>query len=91
MANHFAALKRMRIEKRRTQINRARKSRFRSEIKALRKLLDLKDTLAAQALLPKTFSLIDRAAKCGIVTKQTAARYKSRLHTRVKTLQASAA
>ena len=91
MANHFAALKRMRIEKRRTEINRARKSRYRSQVKALRKLLDHKDAGAAQALLPKTFSLIDRAAKCGIVPKQTAARYKSRLHARIKAVPAAAA
>jgi small subunit ribosomal protein S20 len=91
MANHFAALKRMRIEKRRTEINRARKTRFRSQVKALRTLLERKDAGGAEALLPKTFSLIDRAAKCGIVTKQTAARYKSRLHARIKSLQGSPA
>ncbi len=91
MANHFAALKRMRIEKRRTEINRARKTRFRSQVKALRTLLERKDAGGAEVLLPKTFSQIDRAAKYGIVTRQTAARYKSRLHARVKSLRGSPA
>jgi len=39
-------------------------------------------------LLPKTFSLIDRAAKWGIVKKNTAARYKSRLTASLKRLAA---
>jgi small subunit ribosomal protein S20 len=91
MANHYSALKRMRQQERREAVNRARKSRFRNQIKALRRLITQKDGTAAQALLPKTFSLIDRAAKWGIVKKNSAARYKSRLHARVKSLMAPAA
>jgi len=91
MANTFSALKRMRIEKRRTEINRARRSRFRKQIKALRKLLEQQEAGAAQEMLPQTFSLVDRAAKRGIITKNTAARYKSRLHARFKKLQPTAA
>ena len=91
MANHYSALKRMRQEARRTAVNHMRRSRFRNQIKALRRLIDKKDGASAQATLPKTFSLIDRAAKWGIIKRNTAARYKSRLHARVKTLQAPAA
>jgi glutamine synthetase len=43
-----------------------------------------KDAAGAQAELPKTFSVIDRAAKWGIIKKNTAARYKSRLAVRVR-------
>ena len=35
-----------------------------------------------------TFSVIDRSAKSGIIKKNTAARYKSKLHLRVKALAA---
>ena len=54
---------------------------------------DKKRTLAnaAQALLPKAFSMIDRAARLGVVKKNAAARYKSRLHARLKSLTAPAA
>jgi ribosomal protein S20 len=45
-----------------------------------------KDAKAAAELLPKTFSIIDRSAKSGIIKMNTAARYKSKLHQRVKTL-----
>jgi small subunit ribosomal protein S20 len=86
MANHFSALKRVRQEERRTVINRARKSRLRHQIRAMRRLLEQKDAGAAQAQLPLTFSIIDRAARWGIVKKNTAARYKSRLSARLKTL-----
>lgn len=81
MANHYSALKRARQIKRRTLVNRARKSRLRRQIRAMRRALE-KDLTAAEQLLPKTFSLIDRAAKWGIIKDNTAARYKSRLHAR---------
>jgi small subunit ribosomal protein S20 len=90
MANHFSALKRVRQEERRTAINHSRKSRLRHQIRAMRRLLDQKDASAAQAQLPRTFSIIDRAARWGIVKKNTAARYKSRLSARLKTLVAPA-
>ena len=37
-------------------------------------------------LLPETFSVIDRSAKLGVIKKNTAARYKSSLHLRIKAL-----
>ena len=52
--------------------------------------MDGKDVKAAEALLPKTFSLVDRAAKWGVIKVNTASRYKSRMHTRLKKLQVAA-
>ncbi len=89
MANHFSALKRARQEERRTVINRARRSRLRHQIRAMRRVLEQKDANAAQALMPATFSIIDRAARWGIVKKNTAARYKSRLNARLKSIVAA--
>jgi len=91
MANHYSALKRVRLEKRRTEVNRARKSRLRHQIRSMRRALASKDAAAAETLLPATFSMIDRASKWGIVKKNTAARYKSRLHLRLKSLASAAA
>ena len=90
MANTFSAIKRVRIAKRRTEINRMRKSRLRHQIRTMRRALDQKDSKTAQQLVPETFSLVDRAAKWGIIKKNTAARYKSRLTGRLKSLTASA-
>ena len=88
MANHFSALKRVRQTEKRTEFNRRAKTRLRHQIRAMRKVLAAKDAKAAAELLPKTFSLIDRSAKAGIIKKNTAARYKSNLHARVKALSA---
>jgi small subunit ribosomal protein S20 len=89
MANTVSALKRVRMTERRTAINRTRKTRLRHGIRAMRRVLDSKDVNAATALVPKTFSLIDRAAKWGIIKKNTAARYKSRLTLRLRKIAAA--
>ena len=88
MANTVTAIKRVRIAERRTAVNRSRKHRLRHQVRALRRLLEAKDATAAAALAPKTFSLIDRSAKWGIIKKNTAARYKSRLTARLRKLAA---
>ena len=89
MANTVTAIKRVRIAERRTEINRTRKHRLRHQVRALRRLLEAKDAAAAAALAPKTFSLIDRSAKWGIIKKNSAARYKSRISLRIRKLTAA--
>ncbi len=86
MANHYSALKRVRQTERRTDINRRSKTRLRHQIRDMRKLITEKNASGALALLPVTFSVIDRSAKLGVIKKNTAARYKSNLHLRIKAL-----
>ena len=89
MANTYSAIKRVRQTERRTEVNRKNKTRLRHSIRAMRRALAGKDAkTAAPALLPQTFSEIDRSAKLGIIKKNTAARYKSKLHLKVKALAA---
>ncbi len=88
MANTFSALKRVRQIERRTEYNRKNKTRLRHQIRAMRRAIAGKDPKAASELLPETFSIIDRSVKTGIIKKNTAARYKSKLHVKVKALQA---
>jgi small subunit ribosomal protein S20 len=90
MANTVSALKRVRVTERRTDANRVRKSRLRHQIRSMRRALDSKDAKAASELVSKTFSLVDRAAKWGIIKKNTAARYKSRLTIRLRKISATA-
>ncbi len=90
MANTVSALKRVRMTERKTEVNRTRKTRLRHQIRAMRRLLDAKDAKGAAEIVPKTFSLVDRAAKWGIIKKNTAARYKSRLTLRLRKLTANA-
>jgi small subunit ribosomal protein S20 len=86
MANTVSSIKRIRITEKRTATNRMRKSRLRHQIRAMRRLLEAKDTQGADKLMPSTFSLVDRAAKWGIIKQNTAARYKSRLTLRLRSL-----
>ena len=88
MANTYSALKRVRQTERRTEYNRKNKSRLRHQIRAMRRALAGKDPKAAADLLAPTFSIIDRSVKTGVIKKNTAARYKSKLHTRIKALSA---
>lgn len=81
----------MRQTERKTLVNRMRKSRLRHQIRAIRRLIEQKDASGAQAALPQTFSMVDRSAKWGIIKKNTAARYKSRLVKRVRSLTPAAA
>lgn len=88
MANHVSAVKATRVTERRTEVNQVRKTRLRHQIRAMRRALEAKDSKQATALLAPTFSIVDRAAKWGIIKANTAARYKSRLHSQVKKLAA---
>lgn len=87
MANHYSSLKRVRITERRTAVNKIRRTRLRHAIRAMRRAVEKKDLAGATALLSKTFSVIDRSAKWGIIKDNTASRYKSRLHARLKSLE----
>jgi len=88
MANTISAVKRVRQAERRTEYNRKNRTRLRHQIRAIRRAITSKDAKAAGELLPATFSLIDRSARTGIIKMNTAARYKSKLHLRVKALSA---
>jgi small subunit ribosomal protein S20 len=84
MANHFSALKRVRQTDRKTAVNRLAKTRLRHQIRAMRRGLSAKEQPDLNALMQKTFSVVDKAAQKGYIKRGTAARYKSRLHGRVK-------
>jgi small subunit ribosomal protein S20 len=90
MANTISSLKRMRMTERKTVVNRMRRTRLKHQIRVMRRALEEKDGGTATKVLGETYSLVDRAAKWGIIKKNTAARYKSRLTARLKSLTASA-
>ena len=79
MANHKSAEKRVRQNAKRNEINRSKRSKLRTQIKKLRATLTTADKGQAGELLNPTVSLIDKAVNKGLIHKNTAARYKSRL------------
>lgn len=84
MANHFSALKRARQTVTKTAVNRANKSLMRTSLRNLRTALAGTDTAAAEKSYSEIVSVLDKSAKKGIIHKNTASRYKSRLAARVK-------
>jgi small subunit ribosomal protein S20 len=64
---------------------------MRTQIRKMRRLLAAKDVQGAQAALPATYSIVDRAAKWGIIKQNTASRYKARLTANVQKLAPPAA
>jgi small subunit ribosomal protein S20 len=86
VANHRSALKRIKQTRVRTERNRIHRSRLRNQMKKLRTAINSKDKAAAQALLLPTFALIDHSIRKGILHRNAAARYKSRLSLKLKAL-----
>jgi len=79
MANHKSALKRVRQNVKRNEINRSNRSKIRTQIKKLRAAVAAADKNLSGELLNPTVSVIDKAVNKGLIHKNTAARYKSRL------------
>jgi small subunit ribosomal protein S20 len=86
MPNHKSAEKRDRQNEKKRVINRNNRSKVRTQIKKLRAALTASDKNQSQELLNPTISLIDKAVNKGILHKNTAARYKSRLTSHVSSL-----
>ncbi len=86
MASHKSALKRIKQTAKREELNRAHRTKLRHQIRKLRTALATKDKAATQAALRPTLALIDHSVHKGILHRNTAARYKSRLSRRVNAL-----
>ena len=78
-----SALKANRQNIKRREANRQLRSRLRTSLKAIRKSLDDKDVDAAKTALNQTVSIVDKMATKGIIHRNTAGRYKSRLARRL--------
>ena len=89
MANHVSAIKRYRQSQRRRLINQMSRHRLKTQLKKLRAAITSGKAAEAKALLPETFGVIDRSVQKGVVKKNTAGRYKSRLTKRVNALIAA--
>ena len=78
-----SALKANRQNVRRREHNRQLRSRLRTALKAIRASLDSNDVDGAKNALSQTVSIVDKMATKGIIHRNTAGRYKSRLTARL--------
>lgn len=90
MANTSSAKKAVRKIERRTKVNRARRSRMRTQIRKAEEAIEAGDAAAAATVLRETEALIMRSAQSGVIHKNTASRKVSRLSARVRTLAQAA-
>jgi len=79
MANHKSAAKRARQALKRRIRNRQAKSQIRTAMKKMRKFVEDNQIEEAKNFLPELVSLVQRKANRGIIHKNTAARYVSRI------------
>ncbi|MGE0445300.1 MAG: 30S ribosomal protein S20 [Vicinamibacterales bacterium] len=78
-----SALKANRQNVKRREQNRQMRSRLRTALKAIRASLDANDVDGAKKALSATVSIVDKMATKGIIHRNTAGRYKSRLSARL--------
>ncbi len=83
VATHASALKAHRQSLENRDRNRQFRSRLRGALKSIRAAIDSGDLTAAKSALKQTISLIDRMATKGVIHRNAAGRYKSRLQTRI--------
>ena len=83
MASHASALKAHRQSLNNRDRNRQFRSRLRTALKSIRTAIDGNDLAGAKSALKDTISLIDKMASKGVIHRNAAGRYKSRLTTRI--------
>jgi small subunit ribosomal protein S20 len=83
VASHASALKAHRQSLKNRERNRQFRSRLRGALREIRIAVDGSDIAAAKKALKQTVSLIDKMTTKGIIHRNAAGRYKSRLTTRL--------
>jgi small subunit ribosomal protein S20 len=90
MANTKSAKKATRKIARRTEINKARRSRMRTSLRHVEAAISSGDKEAAQAALVAAQPSLMRAASAGVIHKKAASRKVSRLTHRIAKIGAAA-
>jgi small subunit ribosomal protein S20 len=83
VASHASALKAHRQSLKNREHNRQFRARLRNALRSVRSAIDGNDLAGAKTALKQTISLIDKMAAKGIIHRNAAGRYKSRLTTRM--------
>ncbi len=84
MPNTKSAIRRVRRVKKQTQVNRIRRSKYKTAIKQMELLLKSKDKEKAKKYFSKFQSVLMQVAKSGVINKKTAGRKISKISKRLK-------
>jgi small subunit ribosomal protein S20 len=90
VASHDSALKAHRQNIQRRERNRQFRTRLRSALRDIRAAIDAGSPDEVKDALRQTISLVDKMAGKGLIHRNTAGRYKSRLAARVTRKSAAA-
>ena len=83
MPNTKSAIRRVRRVKKQTQVNRIRKSKYKTAVKQMELYLKAKDKLKAKKYFSKFQSILMQVAKYGIISRNTAGRKISRISKKI--------
>ena len=86
MANTSSAKKAARQAVKRTEVNKSRKTRMKTEVRKVEEAIAGGDKTTAAAALRAAQPVLARSAQKGVVHKRTASRKVSRLAARVKAM-----
>jgi small subunit ribosomal protein S20 len=87
MANHKSAIKRIRQTAKRTEYNRAFRSRARTFVKRAKVAIDAGNAKTAEEETRLAIQELDKTASKGVIHKRNAARRKSRLMKQLNALK----
>lgn len=87
MANHKSAIKRIRQTAKRTEYNRAFRSRVRTFVKRAKVAISAGNTKSAEEETRLAIQELDKTASKGVIHKRNAARRKSRLMKQLNALK----
>ena len=90
VASHDSALKAHRQNVKRREHNRQLRTRLRNALRDIRAAIDSGDPTNVKDALRATISMVDKMASKGLIHRNTAGRYKSRLSARVTKRSAAA-
>ena len=83
MPNTKSAIRRVRRVKKQTQINRIRKSKFKTAVKQMDSLIKSNEKEKAKKFFAKFQSILMQVAKSGVISKRTLARKISRVSKKI--------
>ena len=88
MAHHKSALKRIRRNERRYEVNHARMGRIRTFVKKVEAAIEAGDKSAAQTAYQEAMPELMRGVTKGVLHKNTVSRKLSRMSARIKNMAA---
>ena len=86
MANTKSAIKRIRRISKQTEVNKARKSRYKNALKKMNVLIENKKKTDAIKFLPKLNSELMKIVKTGVIKKKNASRNVSRITKKISSI-----